>query len=429
MLSFLPFLVILTGAYSLFHYRSILLSPRKLLSPLIKAEAPERRKTRSTLLLALSGTLGVGNITGVATALILGGEGSVFWMFLSSIFSLALKYAEATLAARYGRGGGMSGVLKVVLPRPIGSWLALLYAIAFLFLSLILGAGVQSNAIIENAAPHFAVKKEYLSLLLALLLAFFLLGNTARILRTLSFTLPLATVVYVVLCLGVVFKNLPLIPPLLFRILKSAFQGLRPAVGGVAGTLTKYAIKEGFFAGLLSNEAGAGTSALAHTEGMEAEQSGIIGILEVLFDTTLLCTLSAMTFLLMDATAGAKNAGEVIYKTFLPLYGEGYIYPLLFSVILLAVSSSLCYFIYAGRTLAFLGCGRWKPLYTLLFLSAAVFGGVSESTPQVVLSHAILAVLTTLTTIAIFASARKEKQKTSDTESREVTSENRLFSK
>ena len=415
MLSFFPLLLLTSGSCALIYYRAVLLSPKKLFSPLLRADRAERKRARSTLLLALSGTLGVGNITGVATALLLGGEGSVFWMILSSILAVALKYAEATLSVSYGKGGGMAGVLKRIVPYPVGGILALLYSLAFLLLALVLGAAVQSNAIIENAAPHLNIRKEILSLLLTFALALLLFGKVSRILRALTFTLPIATVVYVLLCLCVLFSNLPLLPSLLLRILKSALQGTRPVVSGVVGSLTKAAIREGFFAGLLSNEAGAGTSAMAHEENASLSQAGAIGTLEVLFDTAFLCTLSALTFLIQGGNVGATSAGEVIYQTFYPLFGVWYLPPLLFSVILFAVSTSLCYFIYARRTLCFLKRERLTPLYTVLFLSFLYLGGRMESTPLVVLSHAILAVLVALSGIAILTAVLGGKQKASDT--------------
>ena len=186
---------------------------------------------------------------------------------------------------------------------------------------------------------------------------------------------------------------------------------LRPAISGVTGTLTQNAIREGFFAGLLSNEAGAGTSAIAHEADGDIAEAGAIGTLEVIFDTTLLCTLSALTFLLSGGNVGTTNAGEVIYQTFYPLLGAWYLPPLLFSVILFAVSSSLCYFIYAKRTLSFLNREKHVRLFALLFLAFLFLGGCMESTPLVVLSHAILAVLTLLTSIAIFAFVFRDKQK------------------
>ena len=409
MFSFLPFLLTLTGAVSLFSYRTTLFVPKKLLSPLVTEKKSERRKTQKTLLLALSGTLGVGNITGVATSLILGGAGSVFWMLLSGIFATALKYAEATLSARYGKGGGMAGVLRKLFKGKGGAILSAIYAVTFLFLAFILGGAMQGNAILENASLHIPLPRESLALVLLFLLAFAVFGHIKRILRILSFTLPLSALVYIGMCFLVLFSYRALLPSLFVNIVKSAFDGIRPTIAGVFGTMTKACVKEGFLAGLLSNEAGAGTSALAHEENASTASSGAIGVLEVIVDTTFLCTISALTFLVSGATTNATNAGEVLYRTFSGPFGEGYIYPLLFSVIFLATSSNLCYLVYARRMLSYLGRERWIFPFTLLFLLSTTLGGMTDSTVLTKLSHSVLCLLSILTCIAILTYIFKEK--------------------
>ncbi len=410
MFSLLPLMLTGTGVFTLFHYRSTLLSPKKLFSPLVMGDRKEKKQTRKTLLLALSGTLGVGNITGVGAALLLGGEGSVFWMLLSSILAISLKYAEATLTAKNGEGGGMAGVLRKTFGGGVGQFFSLLYAFAFLFLALVLGGAVQGSAMIENASLHLKIGKGELAMILALLFAPVVFGRISRILHILSVTLPLASIVYLVMCFVVLSTHYKELPNVFLNILQSAFDGIRPSIAGVVGTLTKNAVKEGYLAGLLSNEAGAGTSALAQEERATVETSGCVGVLEVLFDTTFLCTISALTFLVSGGVKGAKNAGEILYQAFCPTFGKGYIIPLLFSIIFLATSSSLCYLVYARRMLHFLRQDKCAPVFTLFFLLALSFGGTSESTLLIVLSHATLSVLSTLTSIAIFATLLKEKR-------------------
>ena len=410
-MSFLPILLTLTGVFSLIQNRKVLCSPKKLFAHLRQGGKAEKRQTRKNLLLALSGTLGVGNITGVATALLLGGEGSIFWMLISTLFSIPLKYAEATLSARDGTGGGMSGVLSKVFGKKSGKILSRVYAYAFLFLSLVLGGAVQGNAIIENATTHLSFRKEILATALVVFLAIFAFGKITRIVHILSFTLPLATLVYMAMCFAVLFTHRALLPTLVGRILHSAFSGFQPTVAGLLGTLTSNTVKEGFFAGLLSNEAGAGTSALAHEEKSDPSKSGVVGVLEVLFDTTFLCFLSGLTFLVANAHLCARDAGEVLWRAFFPLFGEAYIIPLLFSIIFLATSSSLCYLVYARRTLAFLHLEKYTVPFTLLFLFATAIGGLFRSTPLVILSHEALTLLSLLTSLAIFGAWWKKKAK------------------
>lgn len=384
--------------------RRVLCSPRALFSPLRTSDLREKKKIRTTLILALSGTLGVGNITGVAASLILGGAGSVFWMLLSTPFAIALKYAESSISISRGNGEGIPGVLKNTLGNRTGKHLSHLYLFLFLMLALVLGGALQGNAIFENTLIYFRLDRKMLSIFLTLAVAFAVLGKTEKILKILSFSLPFATIIYIMLCLCVLLSNIEQFPYLFHRILNEAFEGVRPTVAGVVGAFTSHAAREGFSAGVLSNEAGAGTSAFAHEGGESFRRAGAIGALEVIFDTALLCTLSALTFLIGSSTDGAGNAAEVIERTFLPVLGRSYVLPLLISLSLLAISSNLCYAVYVRRTLSHAHRERWIFPFTLLFLLATGLGGMLSSTLLVTLSHYLLFALCILTAIAVFAS-------------------------
>ncbi len=383
----------------------MLFFPARLFRPLQTEKREEKKEIRSTLILALSGTLGVGNITGVATSLILGGAGAVFWMLLSSIFAIALKYAESSISISRGSGEGIFGVLKNSFQGKWGRALSFCYAFVFLLLALILGGALQGNAILENLAPYLKIDRTILALALTFLLAFALFGKTERILGILSFTLPFATLVYIALCIVVLFHNSERLPSVFAEIFTEAFVGIRPAFGGIAGTVSARAISEGFSAGLLSNEAGAGTSALAHENKNAPERSGVIGVLEVLFDTTFLCTLSALTFLSSGAFQGAENANDVLHSTFFPTFGHAYILPLLISLSFLAISSNLCYIIYARRTLVYGKMQKYTFPYTLIFLLFTGLGGLYSSTTLVITSHILLFLLSILTSLAIIKNA------------------------
>lgn len=411
-MSIVPLLLIFTGVFSLFTHRRILLSPKRLFSSLKCDGKQKRREEGRALLLALSGTLGVGNITGVATALILGGSGSVLWMLLSSLISIPLKYAEGALCADC-REGGMAGVLRHTFRGKIGKALSSIYATVFLLLALVLGGAVQGNAIVENATAYLPVRRELLCVLLVFLLALAVFGGVERILRTLSVTLPLATVIYVIMCLCVLVRFRAALPTVILDIFHSAFDGVRPTLGGLFGMLCGVAVKEGFLAGLLSNEAGAGTSTLAHTENTNRRSSGAIGVLEVIFDTTFLCTLSALTFLVSDAHIAKSSAGEVLYSAFFPVLGRGYILPLLISIVFLATSSALCYLVYSRRMLSFLSLERLTFPFALLFLLSIGLGGLFGATALVVLSHITLSLLCVISCLAIlFSRGKQDKQKT-----------------
>ena len=214
-LSLLPFLLCAVGSIVAVREWRVLSSPVRLFAPLRAKDKREKKEIRTTLILSLSGTLGVGNITGVAAALILGGAGSVFWMLLSCPFAVALKYAESSIATARGNGEGIPGVLKNARPRPIGGALSFLYILVFLLLSLVLGGALQGNAILENTLVYFKSDRAIFSVFLTIGLAIALFGKVEKILKILSLTLPFATIVYIILCIIVLLANFSLIPALL----------------------------------------------------------------------------------------------------------------------------------------------------------------------------------------------------------------------
>ena len=287
--SAVPLLLFVSGIYFLIRLRGFyLLHPIRTLRRL--AGRGERRDALSALAVALGGTLGVGNITGVASALFFGGPGALFWMWLSALLSMGLHYAEVVLAFDTADPPG--------LPRYLGGgFRGALFSLSLLFLSLSLGGGLQSAAVAEAAQISLSMPAAAAGALLALPVLLATAGGFGRIRATASRVIPLVTLLFSLFCLWVIVAFRHNLPGVFSAIFRGAFS-LRAAAGGGIGALIRRA-SVGFRRGLLSNEGGCGTASLPHAAAGTSDpaRQGIFGIVEVAVDTLLLCTLSGVTIL------------------------------------------------------------------------------------------------------------------------------------
>ncbi len=270
---------------------------------------------------ALAGTLGVGNMTGVATAICAGGAGAVFWMWISALIAMSIKYFEVALAVLCRRkdtegykGGAMYYIKDVfskkfpkAAPRLGGA-----FALLCIVNSLLTGNIVQIN----SAVKAFPSLPPMLVGAIIALCALPVVGGKAKKVSSVTMGLiPFLSILYVVLCAVVIIPKFRLLPSVFHEIFKGAFS--TDAVGGgVGGFLFMRAIRFGTTRGIFSNEAGSGTSPTAHAaaNAKSPHHQGCFGIFEVFADTILLCTLTAVVILLSDGTAkGAFGIGLTIY--------------------------------------------------------------------------------------------------------------------
>ena len=354
------------------------------------------------LLLALSGTLGVGNITGVAAAILLGGKGSVFWMCLSALVALVLKNAEGRVCRRSGHEIGMVGALR---PLPLGRYLAPLWAGVALLLAFVMGAALQANAIAATARAMGLIKPLWITLFLTVGIGALLGRRVEAILGRLSILLPLATILYVGLCLFVILCHRAQILPLLAAVFRDAFT-IRSTAGGLFGFALSEGMRRGFGVGLLSNEAGAGTSTLAQTASTPLVHAGRIGMLEVVFDTLVLCPLSALTLLLAgDATLARPS--DFLQSAFLDTYGAACTLPLFVSISLFAISTILCWYLYAARLLSYFhGMKKGSGSLRLPYLFCIFVGTLLPELLLVCAADTLLFFLSCMTVYALVLHAR-----------------------
>ena len=299
-----PVALVLAGIYFFFLLR---------FSPVLKAKRVINATKKGggggfkALFLSLAGTLGVGNLAGVASAIYLGGFGAVLWMWVSAVLASVIKYAEILLAMLHKRrtaegvkGGAPYYISDVLKPksRVLGAVTSKAFAVLYIANSLFMGGVIQTGAVAEALKLGFLIPKPVTAVVLSFAVVYLLLGGGGRIVRLTSVLVPFMTVAYIVLSLAVIVLKRGELPFVLRGVVTDAFS-VGTAGAGVFGFLLSRGIRFGVMRGLFSNEAGCGTSPTAHvtSELMPCEQ-GFMGLVEVVVDTVVLCTLTALVVML-----------------------------------------------------------------------------------------------------------------------------------
>lgn len=403
----LPILVSLVGGYFLVRLRFFfILHPIRTAKKLVLAL--KTRGARRSLSLALAGTLGVGNIFGVAMGIIIGGEGSVLWLLVSSLFSAPIKYAEALSATDFGvEGGGMAAVIRGVYPR-FSRTLSKLYASLALMLALVMGSAIQSDSVSSAAQNALGVSPLVAALVFAVLVLIVVLGGANKIIGSTEKIIPLTTLIYIIMSFAVIFVNFRELPETLSRILSSAFSPLAVA-GGIFSYAFMRSVSEGYARGILSNEAGAGTSAMAHARsGAEPVTAGLFGICEVFFDTPLLCTLTGLVIVSsIDSPADYSSAMALVTDAFISTLGAPAGFAVFLCVALFAYSTVICWYYYGEECLVYLTRRKMKWIYTPIFIAFIFVGALSDSFLTLAACDIILLFMTVLTLTALLLSSHR----------------------
>ncbi len=279
-----------------------------------------------SLCTALAATIGTGNIAGVATAIISGGPGAIFWMWIVAIFGMMTNFSENVLGIFYRRknekgewqGGAMyylrDGLGSYKGCKQIGKVLAVLFSCFCVLASFGIGNMSQINSIAVNMNASFSIPPLATGIVLMLLAALVIVGGLKRIASVTEKLVPFMAIAYVIGAVVIVVMNAGMILPAFASIFKGAF-GLKAVGGGIVGSGVKLAITWGMKRGVFSNEAGLGSSVMVHSSSnvKEPVKQGMWGIFEVFMDTIVVCTLTALTML----TSGLVdlNTGDMISKS------------------------------------------------------------------------------------------------------------------
>lgn len=347
---------------------------------------------------ALGGTVGTGNIAGVAGAIALGGPGAVFWMWISALLGMATKYSEILLAVRFRKRnseGDWVGGPMYYITRGLGGkfkWLAVLFSLFGAVAALGIGNMVQANTVAGafvtlagsyGAASGAGGQSEMLlrlatGFVISFTTALVLLGGVKRIGAVAEKLVPTMSLIYIAGTLIIILLNIGILADVLRLIVTSAFSP-KAVLGGTLGVGISQALRFGIGRGIFSNEAGLGSSPIAHAATSEENpvKQGLFGIFEVFADTIVMCTLTALTVLMSGAHIpfGQSAGAELTISAFGTVFG-GRLAAIFITIelALFAVSSILSWALYGSRCAEYLFGTRILTLYKIIFVVFIIIG-------------------------------------------------------
>ena len=334
----------------------------------------------NALMTSLSATIGTGNIAGVATAIFLGGQGAVFWMWMTALVGMGTKYAEAVCAVRFrekDENGNFVGGPMYYIQNGMGEnwrWLAITFALFAGIAGFGIGNMVQSNSIADALYTTFNIPHLYTGIIVALLVGAVLLGGIQRISQVAGALVPFMAALYILASIVVLAINANAIPAAFGLIFTHAFSPAA-ATGGFAGAAVWAAIRFGVARGVFSNEAGLGSAPIAHAAAKTKSpvSQGLVAMLGTFIDTLIVCTFTALAILSTGVwTSGATGAAltSAAFEAALPGFG-GVIIAV--SLAIFAFTTIIGWSYYSERSLQYLfGTSIIMPFRAVWSLAAIV---------------------------------------------------------
>ncbi len=347
----------------------------------------------AALMTALAATIGTGNIVGVATAVSAGGPGAVLWMWLTGVFGIATKYAEAVLSVKYrvvNENGQMAGGPMYVLERGLNmKWLGVLFAVFTAIAAFGIGNMVQANAVVSMVQELRIVQetftgldKRYLAwgigILMSGLTAAVILGGVRSIAKVCSVLVPFMAIFYIAGCLIIIIRNIAVIPESIQIIFQSAFSG-QAAVGGFLGAGVREAMRFGIARGLFSNESGMGSAPIvaAAAQTRNPVRQALVSATGTFWDTVVVCALTGLVIVSSGHWKEGVSKAALTKAAFADLHTFGPIF--LFAGLLTFVFSTILGWSYYGEKAAeyLFGTRAIKP-YRWLWVFAVLLGSVAS---------------------------------------------------
>ena len=338
------------------------------------------------LMTALSATIGTGNIAGVATAVVTGGPGAVFWMWITAIFGMATKYGEGVLAVKYrvtNSKGEMSGGPMYYIENGLGKkwkWLAFLFAFFGVMASFGIGSTVQANSVAQAVHSSFGIDTWITGVVLTLITAFVVLGGIQSISRVSSVVVPFMAVLYIVGGLVVVAMHFDLLLPALKVIMQDAFTG-QAVAGGVVGTVIRYGVARGVF----SNEAGMGSAPIAAAAAKTDHpvRQALVSMTGTFLDTIIVCSITGIVLVMgiLQSNGGAFAVPDLegaalttaTFDAMLSGYG-GWVVTI--GLIFFAYSTTLGWCYYGEKCATYVFGDKSVPIYRVIYVATVMLGTV-----------------------------------------------------
>ncbi|MGG4110550.1 sodium:alanine symporter family protein [Bacillus subtilis] len=330
---------------------------------------------------ALSSTIGAANIVGVPAAIMFGGPGAVFWMWLIALFAMAIKFSESVLAVHYRekneQGEYVGGPMYYITKGLRMKWLGVFFSVA-LIVELIPSIMVQGNSVSVSLAETFSFNKIYAGIGIAFLIGLVVIGGVKRIGKVTEFVVPLMAGAYAGAGLLIVLMNLSSVPAFFSLVFSNAFTS-SSAVGGFAGAALAETVRWGFARGLYSNEAGMGTAPIAHAAAMTDHpvRQGFWSVIGIVIDTLIICTTTAFVVLASGVWTG-KNASidpaALTTAAFQHYFGSGGGYFVSVSLVFFVVSTIMVVIFYGVKQAEFLFGRLAGHVIKFVYLAAIIIG-------------------------------------------------------
>lgn len=379
-----------------------LMHPVRVIRDLLRpANGKQGLSSVKALTVALAGTLGVGNIAGVASAISIGGPGAVFWMWVGALLSMLIKYAEVVLAIRYRKidRTGFIGGAMYYFTKP---WVATVFAVLCLIASFTLGNIMQAKTVAHSMEEAFSLSPLFCGILLALILYLTICRGFSRIASVTLCLVPLMSVIYVLICLYAIGGEIASLPGVLLMIFRSAFSP-SAALGGAGGLALARVIRAGISRGLITHEAGCGTAPMAHAGANtdSAVRQGFWGIFEVFADTMILCSLTAFVLLLHLHRFPDLTGMEFVIAAFSVSLGKTAAPLLALLIFAFAVATMIGWSHYGQTCIAYLARASrhretYKKLYALAYSLMGIIGALTVGNLMWLLADYSVALMTLL---------------------------------
>lgn len=328
------------------------------------------------LMTALAATVGIGNIVGVATAIVLGGPGAVFWMWVVGFIGMATKYSESLLAVKYRVKGenGMQGGPMYYLSRGAGlPWLGTAFAVFTAIATFGIGNMVQSNAVASVLSSEVGVAPWMTGGVLTVLSGAVILGGIKSIARMTSLLVPFMITGYVISALAIIIVNYDQIPGALALIFDGAF-GSEAAEGGFIGAAIRYGVARGVF----SNESGLGSAPIAAAAARtdSPARQALVSMTQTFIDTIIVCTMTALVILMGPVWDGGAGAGVLTMESFQYFLGDAGTVVVVAATALFAYSTLIGWGYYGERAIAYLFGESRIHFYRILFVAMIPVGAL-----------------------------------------------------
>ena len=417
-----PLLLISAGIYfsiklRFFHF----LHPISCLKKMLKKENGENSSESPihALCMALAGTLGVGNISGIALAIAFGGAGAIFWMWVSAFAAMIIRYAEIVLALdfRICKNGEFIGsamyYIKNSYGKHLGKILAPVFAVLCIICSLFLGGIIQANVISECFFEVMGYPKIITGTILCIATMLTVFGGAKKISALTVKIVPFMTVLYIFLAVFVICSKAENIPEVIKLIFRDAFS-VKSASGGMLGILLSPALRTGVSRGLISNEAGCGTAPMAHARSTANAPSkqGLFGIFEVFVDTILLCTLTAFVILLSLENIPTVSGGGImlVIEAFSHTFGKNAGFLISISIFFFAFATIVCWAFYGENCIRyFVNEPKKEKIFLFIFSISLIYGSVAMPSLIWSVTDLLISAMTVINICAVILMADRVK--------------------